>query len=70
MFTAIYKKSGKYYSAWVLEVPGANSQGRTIKQAESNLKEAVTMVLAAREKYFRKELGKTKVTKSVLALAA
>lgn len=69
MYTAIYKKSGRYYSAWVLEVPGANSQGRTIKQAESNLKEALAMVLAARKKYFRKELGKAKVTKSVFALA-
>ena len=63
MYTAIYKKSGKYYSAWVLEVPGANTQGRTKKEAEKNLKEALILVLSARNKYFRKELGKSKVTK-------
>jgi len=68
MYTAIYKKSGKYYSAWVLEVPGANTQGRTKKQAENNLKEALALVLDARDKYFRKELGKARVTKVVLAL--
>lgn len=70
MFTAIYKKSGKYYSAWVVEVPGANSQGKTKKEAEKNLKEAVALVLSARQKYFRKELGKTKVTTEKLALTA
>jgi predicted RNase H-like HicB family nuclease len=66
MYTAIYKKSGKYYSAWVLEVPGANTQGKTRKQAEKNLKEALALVISAREKYFKKELGKAKVEKAVL----
>jgi len=50
MYTAIYKKLEKYYSAWVVEVPGANSQGKTKKEAESNLKEALSLVLAARNK--------------------
>jgi predicted RNase H-like HicB family nuclease len=69
MYTAIYKKSGKYYSAWVQEIPGVNTQGRTKKEAECNLKEALEMVLAAREKYFKKELGKAKVERAPLVLA-
>jgi predicted RNase H-like HicB family nuclease len=69
MYTAIYKKSGKYYSAWVLEVPGANTQGRTKKEAESNLREALSLVLSARNKYFRKQLGKSRVIKETLLLA-
>ncbi len=69
MYTAIYKKSGKYYSAWVMEVPGVNTQGRTKKEAESNLREALELVLSAREKYFKKELGKAKVEKAKLVLA-
>lgn len=56
MYTAFYKKFGKYYSAWVLEVPGANSQGKTKAEAEKNLKEAVELVLSARKKYLKKEL--------------
>lgn len=68
MYTAIYKKSGKYYSAWVLEVPGANTQGRTKKEAEKNLKEALSLVLHARNKYLRKELGNAKITKETLVL--
>lgn len=62
MYTAIYKKFGKYYSAWVLEVPGVNSQGKTKAEAEENLKEAISLVLAARKKFLQKELGKTKIT--------
>jgi len=69
MYTAIYKKSGKYYSAWVLEVPGANTQGRTKKDAQKNLKESLALVLSARNKYFRKELGTAKVTKETFVLA-
>ena len=68
MYTAIYKKSGKYYSAWIMEVPGVNTQGKTKKEAESNLREALKLVLAAREKYLRKELGKAKVTRAALAV--
>lgn len=67
MYTAIYKKFGKSYSAWVLEVPGANTQGRTKKEAEINLKETLALVLSARDKYFRKELGTRKLIKIALA---
>ncbi len=51
MYTAVYKKSGKYYSAWVEWVLGVNTQGRTKKEAEKNLKKALSLVLAARDKY-------------------
>ncbi len=44
-FTAIYKKTGKWYSAWVEEIPGVNTQGRTLKEAKENLKEALVLVL-------------------------
>lgn len=49
-YTAIYKKSGKYYSAWIQEVPGVNTHGLTKKEAERNLKEALGLVLSARER--------------------
>ncbi|MEK7170150.1 MAG: type II toxin-antitoxin system HicB family antitoxin [Patescibacteria group bacterium] len=46
-FTAVYKKTGKWFSAWVEEIPGVNTQGRTKKEALENLKEALLLVLAA-----------------------
>ncbi len=44
-FTLAYKKRGKWYVGWVEEVPGANSQARTLKGLKENLKEAVGLVL-------------------------
>ena len=44
-FTAVYKKSGKWYSAWVEEVPGVNTQGKTLKEARKNLKEALELII-------------------------
>ena len=44
-FTAVYKKQGKWYLGWVEEVPGANTQGKTLKEAKENLKEALSLIL-------------------------
>jgi len=44
-FTAAIKKEGKWYIGWVEEVPGVNTQGKTIKEVRSNLKEALTLIL-------------------------
>lgn len=44
-FTAVYKKSGKWYSAWVEEIPGVNTQGRTLKEAKENLREALSLII-------------------------
>lgn len=44
-FTAIYQKRGKWTVAWVEEIPGVNTQGRTIKEAKENLKEALRLIL-------------------------
>lgn len=44
-FTAIYQKTGKWFSAWIEEIPGVNTQGRTLKEAKENLKEALQLIL-------------------------
>ena len=46
-FTAVFKKSVKRYLGWVEEIPGANTQGETLKEAKENLKEALDMILEA-----------------------
>jgi len=46
-FTAIYQKKGKWTIAWVEEIPGVNTQGRTQKEAKENLKEALQLILEA-----------------------
>ena len=44
-FEATIEKRDKWYIGWVDEVPGAFSQGRSIKEVEENLKEAVQLIL-------------------------
>ena len=44
-FTAVYRKEGDWWAAYVEELPGANTQGRTLEEARANLKEAVGMML-------------------------
>lgn len=45
-FTAVFVEDPDGgYSAYVEEIPGANSQGETLEEAKENLKEAVTIIL-------------------------
>lgn len=44
-FTAVYVKSGKWYLGYVEEIPGVNTQGKTLTETKKNLKEALILVL-------------------------
>jgi predicted RNase H-like HicB family nuclease len=44
-FTAVIEKRGRWYVAYVEEVPGVNTQGKTLAEARRNLKEALRLVL-------------------------
>ena len=46
-FTAVYLKVPEGYAAFAEELPGANTQGKTIEEARENLREAIEMVLEA-----------------------
>lgn len=54
-FTAVFREVREGYIAWVEELPGANSQGATLEEARSNLKEAVELVLDANRDIVRQE---------------
>ena len=65
-FTAIYKKSGKWVLAWIEEIPGVNTQGKTLKEAKENLKEALSLILETnRSLMFGKLSDATRETISV-----
>ena len=44
-FTAVYMKRGKWYIGYVEEIPGVNTQGKTLAETKENLKEALVLVL-------------------------
>ena len=45
--TAVYQQVPEGYIAFVEELPGANTQGDTLDEARTNLREAVALVLEA-----------------------
>lgn len=69
-FTAVYKKSGRWYSGWVEEIPGVNTQGKTLAETKFNLKEALTLILETNRLLSRKSEGRTLVTRESLSIFA
>jgi predicted RNase H-like HicB family nuclease len=47
--TAVFQKVPEGYIAFVEELPGANTQGRTLDEARAMLREAVEVVAEATE---------------------
>ena len=56
-FTANYKKQGKWFLGWVEEIPGVNTQGRTLKETKGNLREALSLVIEVNRAISKKEVS-------------
>ncbi|MBM3260996.1 type II toxin-antitoxin system HicB family antitoxin [Candidatus Kaiserbacteria bacterium] len=52
-YTAVIKKEGSWYVAWLEEVPGVNTQGRTLKEVRENLKDAAMLLFEVNRKISR-----------------
>jgi predicted RNase H-like HicB family nuclease len=57
-FTAVYMKRGRRYVAFVEEIPGVNTQGRTLAETKANLKEALELVIQANREIAHKTRGR------------
>lgn len=47
VFTAVYQKRNNRYIAWIEEIPGVNTQGKTKREVRENLREALSLILEA-----------------------
>jgi len=54
-FTAVFEQEGDWWIGYVEELPGANTQGRTLEEARDNLRDAVQLVLEANRELARRE---------------
>ena len=68
-FTAIYKKTGKWYLGWVEEIPGVNTQGKTLKEAKENLKEALLLILETNKLVNKKEGSGNNIIRESLSVS-
>lgn len=55
-FTAVYKKHGRWYVGWVEEIPGVNTQGKTLRETKENLKEALALTIEVNRAMWQKEI--------------
>jgi len=46
-FTAVFEQDGDWWVGYLEELPGANTQGKTLEEARENLKDAVRLLIAA-----------------------
>jgi predicted RNase H-like HicB family nuclease len=69
-FTAVFQQRGKWWVGYVEELPGANTQGRTLREARENLKEAVQLILETNRDLTRKESRGKKVIREELIVAS
>ena len=45
--TAVFEQVGEWWIGYVEELPGANTQGKTLEETRENLKEAVQLIIEA-----------------------
>lgn len=53
--TASYKKRGKWYIGWIEEIPGVNTQGKTIRECRDNLRDALSLIIEVNRELNKKE---------------
>ena len=64
--TAVFEKSPHGYIGYVEELPGANTQGKTIEEAKKNLIEAIQLVLEANRQLAEEEIAARETIKEAL----
>jgi len=68
-FTAIYQKVPEGYIAFVEELPGANTQGKTLEEARENLKEAIKLVLETYRQLTEEEIAGREVIREEIKVS-
>lgn len=68
VFTAVYEKRERWFIGYVEEIPGVNSQGKTLKEVKKNLKEALALILETNRILADSELRSTKAIREPIAV--
>ncbi len=68
-YTAVYTQSEGWWIGFIEEVPGAMSQGATLEECQTNLREALSLMLDVQREDLEKELEGRTVSRELLVLA-
>ena len=64
-FTAVFQKRGRWYVGYVEEIPGVNTQGRTLAEVRRNMKEALQLIFEANRQLAARQRGRNAVRESI-----
>jgi predicted RNase H-like HicB family nuclease len=67
-FGAVFVRDGDWWVGYVEELPGANTQGKTLEEARDNLREAVQLILEVNRSLAREETAGKDVVREDLIL--
>ena len=68
-FTAVFEQDGDWWIGYTEELPGANTQGKTLEETRENLKEAIQLVISANREISRQESKGKQVIRETLKVA-
>lgn len=68
-FTAVYEQVDEWWIAFVEELPGANTQGKTLDEARENLKEAVQLIIEANREIAQRQFTGKNIIREELVIA-
>jgi len=67
-FTGVIEKRGNWYIGYVEELPGVNTQGRTLKEVRENLREALCLIIEANKELVAKSQGDASVIREPIVV--
>ena len=65
-FNAIFERDGNWWIGYVEELPGANTQGRTLEEARENLKEAIQLIIEVNRELVHKNVDEKNIIREEL----
>ena len=68
-FTAVFLKVPEGYVGFVEELPGANTQGKTLREVRKNLRESVQLVLEANRRIAEQEIADKNVIREKIEIS-
>ena len=68
-FTAVFEQVNEWWIGYIEELPGANTQGKTLEETRENLKEAVRLIIEANRELAQRETAGKQVIREELFVA-
>jgi len=68
--TAVFERDGHWIMAYILEIPGVNTQGKTMREARANLRDALRLFLETNPKAVKSSLARIRKEEFFLEAAS